>query len=379
MTQQFDVVIIGGGPAGCAAAIALKKLGVQRVLIAESDDYTRPRIGESIPPDTRRLFSRLGILDAFLAEAHLACLGSYSSWGSDALGYNDFLFNPLGTGWHLDRLRFDRFMVEQARLNGAKVLTKYSFRQLTSVNGDYPFSLSFSNKETIRSRFVVDASGRTAKVARRMGVTRKEEDALLFVSAYMHSNEFSDFTQVNQLTLLEAVEYGWWYTARLPGERIIVALASAPKIITQRKLQNAASWWEALQNTRHTRQVVGSGSLPMRVNSWLATSSLLNPPSGVGWLAIGDAASCFDPISSQGIYKALSQALEAAPAIADYLADKQEGLLDYRQFVGNQFIEYLEQRAYFYDLEQRWPNSAFWQSRHSMEGVMKTYQKSQNH
>ena len=65
LKSHYDVVIIGGGPAGCATAIALQQLGITNVLVAEASDYSQPRIGESIPPDTRGLFSRLGIWQAF--------------------------------------------------------------------------------------------------------------------------------------------------------------------------------------------------------------------------------------------------------------------------------------------------------------------------
>lgn len=66
----------------------------------ESGAYESDRIGESIPPDTRRLFARLGLLEAFEREGHEPCHGSCSSWGEDVLGYNDFTVNPHGTGYH---------------------------------------------------------------------------------------------------------------------------------------------------------------------------------------------------------------------------------------------------------------------------------------
>ena len=95
-----------------AAALTLAGQGVEKVLVVESSAYEQPRIGESIPPDSRHLFAELGLLEAFLAEGHEPCLGSCSSWGADELGYNDFLFNPYGNGWHLDRRRFDAFLAD---------------------------------------------------------------------------------------------------------------------------------------------------------------------------------------------------------------------------------------------------------------------------
>lgn len=362
----YDVAIIGGGPAGCATAIALKKQGIEQILVAEAGSYQQPRIGESIPPDTRDLFAQLGIWEAFVQQHHEPCMGSQSSWGADALGYNDFLFNPKGTGWHLDRLRFDQFMAEQAKQSHIDFIPECPFKSIRHQAHNNSYELTFKDGKTITCRFVVDASGRGAKVARRLGAQRKEADALLFVSAYIPLSEITSTRKLNRMTYLEAVEYGWWYAARLPDEHMVFAAASTPQIIEAMQLQKETTWRDALLQTQHLSQLFAQPlSLPV-LNSWLAPSALLDPPAGAGWLAVGDAASTFDPISSQGIYKALQHSLNAAPAIVDWLAGKQQTLLDYRQYVGNQFIEYLEQRDYFYQMEQRWWDSEFWSARRAV-------------
>ncbi|HEY7772030.1 MAG TPA: tryptophan 7-halogenase [Marinagarivorans sp.] len=376
LKSHYTVVIIGGGPAGCATAIALQQLGIKDVLVAEASDYTQPRIGESIPPDTRGLFSRLGLWQAFECENHEASMGSYSSWGSDRLGFNDFLFNPRGHGWHLDRLRFDQFMARETRLRGIDVVTEQAFKKIhytlpVDRHGPQhhalaPLKLTFANGQQLTTQFVVDATGRAAKVARRLGATRKVDDSLVCIAAYFEhaKNTNAPATQVpKRMTLLEAVEDGWWYTARLPNNLTIAAIASEQHIIQQKNLSQNTAWHHALKNTQHVFDALGQPAMPTSLKTWVAPSVLLNPPAGSCWLAVGDAASAYDPISSQGIYKALKNALDAAPAIKDWLQGSSQGLLDYRRSVGEQFIHYLEQRAYFYDLEQRWPNAPFWRGR----------------
>src|SRR3954452_14772109 len=106
---DFDVVIVGGGPAGCATALALAERRSLRVLLVEAGRYQTARVGESIPPDTSAVLQALGIWHDFVREGHAPCLGSCSSWGDVALVYNYFLFNPLGYGLHLERQRFDAF------------------------------------------------------------------------------------------------------------------------------------------------------------------------------------------------------------------------------------------------------------------------------
>jgi flavin-dependent dehydrogenase len=96
-----------------------------------------------------------------------------------------------------------------------------------------------------------------------------------------------------------------------------------------------------------------------------AASRQLDPPVGEGWLAVGDAASRFDPLSSQGITKALRSAIFASYAIGDWLTQgDRRGLQRYRRYIAEEFRSYSKVRAQYYREEQRWPTSQFWRRRH---------------
>ena len=232
-SPSYEVVILGGGPAGCATALALRRRGMHGILIVEAEHYKAIRVGESIPPDARLLLERLGVWQAFLGEGHEPCLGSCSSWGDDAVGYNDYLFNPHGTGWHLDRRRFDRFLARQAAESGAELWSGARFAGAACL-GEAGFVLRLAMDDgppqTGRARFVVDAMGSRSRFARCMGVRQRWHDRLSYVAAFVQLPAASDFSR---LTMLEAVDYGWWYAARLPGNRLTVAVASDPQIIQQ--------------------------------------------------------------------------------------------------------------------------------------------------
>ncbi|WP_083098945.1 NAD(P)/FAD-dependent oxidoreductase [Pseudophaeobacter leonis] len=122
---QFEVAIIGGGPAGSAAALALQQRGVTSICIVEPSDFTQARVGETIPPDANLVLSQLGVDQAFARQDHLPCYGSHSLWGSHRLGHNDFLTSPYGTGWHLDRVRFDKMLLDQAVAGGGLRITAH--------------------------------------------------------------------------------------------------------------------------------------------------------------------------------------------------------------------------------------------------------------
>jgi flavin-dependent dehydrogenase len=365
-STAIDVLILGGGPAGCATALSLLAAGLApaQVLVVEASDYASDRIGESIPPDTRVLLAELGVLDSFLAERHEPCHGSASSWGDDALGYNDFLFSPYGHGWHLDRRRFDAWLAAQVEARGVALRRGMRFSDVHEA-GPAGACVSLGRTaqlgERVTARFVVDATGSRSRYATRLGAKPRVLDMLVSVSAQFELGAHAGFAA---LTLLEAVDYGWWYAAKLPRDRVAVAVASSHVLHKQRRFDDPRAWLEALAHTRHVGPRLADGRpLADTFNVCTAPSYVLDRAWGDHWLAVGDAASAFDPISSQGIYKALADGLRGGQAIAATLRGDQQALAHHQRELELRFTRYAQQRASFYAQEQRWPDATFWQQR----------------
>jgi flavin-dependent dehydrogenase len=361
----WDVAILGAGPAGSACAIALARRGVAQVCVVDPGRKPgSPAIGETIPPDARLVLDQLGAWQAFLAEGHEACLGSCSSWGSEALGFNDFVFNPHGSGWHLDRARFDDFLRRCAAEAGASMLGGSRFLE-SKPNGEGGFRLRLRGEDgmerALDTRFVVDATGRRSAFAQGLGVRSRFLDRLTFVYGYFDGAEAASRSR---LTLLEAAETGWWYAAGLPGNRLAVAFATDAEVVRTGRLAQDERWFSRLLRTRHLAPRLDgcrflSGSLVVHG----APSFLRESVAGRSWLAIGDAAAGYDPLAAQGICKAMTDGLEAADVIAGALAAGTGLPQAFADRARARFDEYLENRNYFYGLERRWPDSAFWQRR----------------
>lgn len=356
----YDVAVLGAGPAGAACALALSRAGVARVALVDGGARPGPAVGETIPPDTRLLFDRLGLWEAFLAEDHLTCHGSCSSWGDPALGFNDFVLNPNGPAWHLDRGRFDAFLRRQARDMGVAPIAG----RLTGVDHDPAGGLALrlttpaAGPRMLHARFAVDATGPAAALALRLGARRRILDRLTFVYGFFDA---ARAVSASRLTLLEAQPEGWWYAALLPGERLAVALAADAERVKTERLSEDTAWLRAALTTRHLApRLDGCRFLPNALAARVAISFILDRVCGPRWLAIGDAAASYDPLCAQGLYKAIDDALTAAAAIRATLDADGDLSATYGADALLRFAEYQANRSYFYDLERRWPDSAFW-------------------
>ncbi len=339
---------------------------MEDIVVIDMQHHPRWRIGEAMPPTGRPVLQRLGVWEAFLAQDHLASAGSCASWGSADLGYNDFVLGMQGKGWHLDRAAFDAMLADEVASRIDLLAGGYRLRDVDRCDTD-GCSLTFEDEHgqptRITAGFLVDATGIAAGAVRRLGVARNQIDCL---AAICYIFDLDEPHAVPSQAMLEACEDGWWYAAKIPRNRMIVALAVEPH--QHHCFDEAGTWLRALRATKHVARWVerGGGALAhdMKPETALAPSAILSRVVGEHWLAVGDAASAYDPVSAQGIVKALSDGEAAAEAIAKVLAGAGEApLLHYQDGVFARFRDYLRLRQHLYGLERRWPRTTFWRAR----------------
>jgi flavin-dependent dehydrogenase len=351
-----DVAIVGGGPAGVSAAIALRRNGLAVVLL-EATRYEGTRFGEAVAPVVRPVITRLGIT----MPAEIWAVPSFaneSAWGSAGLSARPFVFDPYGGGICVDRARFDASLADAASENGATVLpqarvTKCEYRS------DRSWQLRTEDIE-IRAAAVICATGRGAGLARALGARRQTVDQLVGVAVEYDSTEYGD---PGGSTIVEAARDGWWYSTRLPAGQIVVFMTDAD-ICRDRGYHVPVAWDEAVAATRHIRERV-AGLLPVarpRITS--AMSQRLDRTRVPGrWLAAGDTAMSVDPLTGRGILHALLSGEAAGTAMVHWLLDDDTQAIAYDTWLDVRFTEYCRTRLDYYALESRWPDSRFWRRR----------------
>lgn len=347
MSSCFDVAIVGGGPAGLSAAIALRAFGHSVVFLDRS--RTGARVGETLAPEVRDLLASICSLDGFEDIPSVSFVGSRSSWGSTELYERSSILNPLGAGLHVDRSAFDEWFRLQAISSGAVIqIVDDRLEMSESPEGWY---LDGSSVD-IASRFLVDARGRSSVV----NVPRKwiAFDRMVGLVGWLSGDGAPECE-----LLIEPVEQGWWYSAPQPGGGLVATFMTDADLLASSSGELSESWSSALREASMTMERLSRFSLKGELEVRRAESGYSYPDRGTRWRAIGDAALACDPLAGVGIANAIRAGIDAAAEISSALKCGFD-----RTDPTPPPLAYLEDRARYYAMETRWPSSIFWMRRH---------------
>jgi flavin-dependent dehydrogenase len=329
---QMQVLVVGGGPAGSAAAITCAQAGLA-VLLVERETFPRPHPGETLHPGVEPILEQLGVAEAVNRAGFLRHPGirvvvrgrnRFDPYGSD----------PDGTPWlgyQADRARFDALLLEQARLLGATVLQPCSAGEVRERGGR--IVAVATSRGWVQPDFVIDASGPRAWLARAC-VLNLELHSPRLLAQYGYAQ--GEITPGLPAPVFRAYEGGWLWMAPLGESRYAWTRLTFPGPAFDRR------WRPPL--LAGLRPLEPSGATDV---SWRCATR----PAASNYYLVGDAAAILDPASSHGVLRALLTGIYAGRRVASVLREgvaAATAAVDYARWLRRWFRHDAARLAAFY-------------------------------
>ena len=302
MENAVDLLILGAGPAGSAAAIVGARAGL-RVLILERSVFPRYRPGETLHPGVEPLLQKLGARDAILSANYVRHSGTWVEWGQ-SLQFEPFGSDGAGPwlGFQAVRSDFDARLLELAAGAGAEVRHEFAVVEAL-IDATTVVGARFKQGE-VRARFVVDAMGDRQRLARQLGTPVVHYSRPLHVR---YGYVTGDCPNRNDAPLITADKHGWTWTACVGPQRYQW---------TRLDLRDGhpVTEWRPIEFTDLTDQ----GQVRGADVTWRMAERV----AGEGYFLTGDAAAVLDPASSHGVLRALMSGMMAGHLASQVVRDE---------------------------------------------------------
>jgi flavin-dependent dehydrogenase len=350
--SQPTVAVLGAGPAGAIAALQLARAGLSVQIIGRRLQR-RPRIAETLSPEGRSELAVAGLWDRLPRGVAVPCPVVVSAWERAEPTWRSFITNPYGCAWHVDRGRFDTWLVSEAEAAGA-VLVTAAVTGIRRTDCHWAFDVRRADGEgcAAKADFLVVATGRCGFAASLGG--RERIDALCLIGGLSEP-----MTDAGDSLLVEAVPDGWWYSAPTTDGRMFAGWMTDATLTADKRCREAMS--TALAHAPLTRARLAN---PPEACCVGVASLAMTPCAGEGWIAVGDAALARDPISGEGLACAVRSAREGAGTILNALGGDSSAWHAASIRGAAAVAQYRNQKAVAYKAAQhRWPAERFWARR----------------
>jgi flavin-dependent dehydrogenase len=333
-------------------------MGVSVSVVARGDTQSSLP-AEVFSPEVRREFSRMGLAEDFPRDARPS-YGIEALWGQETPAFHSYLCSASGDGLCVTRRHFHDALRRAVLAAGDCTFFGGDFLCAEKISQKWWVTIRSENTtKTITCDLLVDATGRAAAVARHLGARRCRLDSLCGVSAVL------DVPVAQQTLIVEATSYGWWYLTPIAPSQTLVCLISDVDLLQHLSATHANSWLALLKGMEFLSSRLGTLPTDVLAKVHPCETGALDRLVGDDWIAVGDAASIVDPLSSSGVLKALRSGPEAATAIAEQLNGQPFALRKYEQRNSHEFQSYLATRRRQYAIESRWLQEPFWSRRSS--------------
>lgn len=351
--HEFDVAVVGGGPAGSAAAARLARAG-RRVVLFERDRFPRFHIGESLLASVNDVLDEIGAADLVRQRGFPVKWGATFMAGDGTIErFADFASSPEVPSpqtWQVPRAEFDELLLRHAAACGADVREEHRVLDARIDGSGVTVTTRAPDGRELATRVaaVVDASGRFGLLGRKFGL-RLDEPRLANIAVFAHycGVPRREGRRSGDIRVIARPDLGWFWMIPISDELMSVGVVlpraaydALPRMSMEALLDHTiAETPDVAALMRHARR-----EWPVRVEKDFSFGA--RAYAGDRWLLVGDAGSFLDPVFSTGVAIALESGVEAARALDRALARGDLSARMFRTFARRQHQRYASFRRF---------------------------------
>ena len=375
--MSYDVIVVGGGPAGSTAAAMLARQGA-KVLLLERERFPRDHVGESLLPASVPVLEELGVLPAVQRAGFLPKWGATMVWGKDRTPWS-WYFQETNRqyphSYQVWRPQFDQILLENSRSAGVDVQEGCRVLDVT-FDGDRATGVRYEAADGVRrseqALFVVDASGQGGLLAHQLGM-REWDDFFRNLAVYGYFDNCQRLPEPDQTNIfIESYANGWlWVIPLHTGWASVGAVVDSAA--NQGAVQDSgaqAFLMDQIAQAPKTAEMLREARLtagPSVLKDW---SYVCRRLVGDGYILAGDAACFVDPLFSSGVHLALMSGVLAAAYVTSALKDpglKAAAAPVYQELFLQEYNQFREMARLFYSSNLS-VDSYFWEARRLVDG-----------
>lgn len=335
----YDVIIIGGGPAGSSSATYLQKLGL-KTLVLEKEQFPRDHVGESLIPFCYHKLEELGALDEIKKFATLKPGVNFvdnTGKQQSIWCFKNVIHDESHMSFHSLRAPFDNALLRNSEKHGAKVLEQHAVKNVILDTPDGHVIVeaedAHKNKHTFTGKFLIDGSGQGTFLSKKFGSRKiyKGLDRTAFFCHWLNNTYDGPLNEgLIKIIYLGGEKQGWLWVIPVGPDHLSIGVSlnnsyvkEQKKIISQ---TNPDDWYTELYHNEvkeaiALEPILKNAKLEHEVLTIGDYSYFNEKKFGKNYALVGDSGAFLDPIFSSGIYVAFESANLVSTAIAKGLSD----------------------------------------------------------
>jgi flavin-dependent dehydrogenase len=327
-TRGWDALVIGAGPAGCAASAILAGHG-HRVLVLEREKFPRYHVGESLIPFTYHPLERLGLLEtmrqsAFVKKYSVQFVAPNGKASQPFYFFNRYDRDTVAQTWQVLRSEFDQLLLDHARGQGAVVQEEITVKELLKENGGVAGVRAGDKSGRVteyRAPITLDCSGKEAFASVRQG-WRMRDPSLnkVAVWTYYKGSKRDAGIDEGQTTVAMIPEKGWFWHIPQHGDMVSVGVVAEGRYLTRDGVKSPeAIFKREIEQNLWIKDHLAPGQ---QTGPYFITSEYTHHAKHCyrpGLLLVGDAFCFLDPVFSSGLMLALKSGVLAGDTVHEAL------------------------------------------------------------